>query len=85
MSEESQDDRLARLEGRLTAQEAVTNKHDRSLYGVDDKGGLINDFKDLKTENKYLRLIYILATALALPAINAVITRLGFGPIKIGG
>jgi len=89
MSEDSIETKLARLEGRFEGRikhlETVANDHQETLYGTGDhKGGLVNEMKDVKTENKYLRLIYVLVTALVLPWLNALLGRMGLGPLRIG-
>lgn len=89
MTDESQETRQARFEERISNRldhlEKVADDHQDKIYGEDGRSGLLGDFKDLKTENRYLRIIYVLATALALPVLNSIITKLGFGPIKVGG
>lgn len=81
---ESVEERLAKLEAKQENHAEKIDNHNTTLYGENNEGGLIREFRDLKTENKYLRYIYILATALVLPWVNAALGKMGMGPIKLG-
>lgn len=78
------EERLADLEARMKTQEEKAKQQGETLYGKENESGLVRSFHDLKTESKYLRLIYIAVTALLLPWINAALGKIGLGPLKIG-
>ena len=84
MSEEANAAEIAALKSQIKNLEDQTETHKHTLYGEDNASGLVREFRDHKNEAKYLRTVYILGTALVLPWINALLGKLGLGPIKLG-